>query len=211
MSNNPIISLTNGMIADPARRRPLPIDFSLSQGEQIAIIGDNGSGKSLLVSLLTGGIRLQSGDLRYSFPSGRAAYEAISLVEFDDAYGPSDGSYYYQRRWNTTDREAVPTVAQYLSRTPCRDQAWQQELFGMLRIDQLLEKDIILLSSGELRRRIIEVVASDSTRRRGRMSRLCSKGSPDGHRSSSPLRRRNICPAPLRMSTASTASGSTPK
>ena len=152
MSNNPIISLTNGMIADPARRRPLPMDFSLSQGEQIAIIGDNGSGKSLLVSLLTGGIRLQNGDLRYSFPSGRAAYEAISLVEFDDAYGTSDGTYYYQRRWNTTDREAVPTVAQYLSRTPCRDQAWQQELFGMLRIDQLLEKDIILLSSGELRR-----------------------------------------------------------
>ena len=35
-------------------RMAKPVDFSLCDNEHIAIVGDNGSGKSMLVSIITG-------------------------------------------------------------------------------------------------------------------------------------------------------------
>ena len=39
-------------------------DFDLLPGEILAVIGDNGAGKSVMIKSLTGAIQLESGDIR---------------------------------------------------------------------------------------------------------------------------------------------------
>ena len=52
----PIIRLEKAIARDPARRLQTPVNFTLEQGEQIALIGRNGSGKSTLIEMITGTI-----------------------------------------------------------------------------------------------------------------------------------------------------------
>ena len=44
-----IIQIDNGVVRNPLFRMASPISFELNAGEHIAIVGDNGSGKSRLV------------------------------------------------------------------------------------------------------------------------------------------------------------------
>lgn len=147
-----IISLHAAVASDASRRLRRPIDFELNRGEHIALVGDNGSGKTLVVETVTSGLYLQSGSIDFRFGNGRHAYEAVRTVRFDDAYGTADAGHYHQRRWNSTDREAVPTAGEILSQVRFADRRWRDELYEMLGIGPLLDKEIILLSSGELRK-----------------------------------------------------------
>lgn len=149
---NPVISLRGGVIRDESRRFREPVDFTLNADEHLAIVGPNGSGKTVLVETLSGLLYLERGELRYDFgkPGGKAC-DHIRHVTFRDAYGTADRGYYYQQRWNSSDREEAPLVSEALGHTAC-DPQWRDELFAMLDMDRLLGKRIVLLSSGELRR-----------------------------------------------------------
>lgn len=149
---NPVISLRGGVIRDESRRFREPVDFTLNADEHLAIVGPNGSGKTVLVETLSGLLYLERGELRYDFgkPGGKAC-DNIRHVTFRDAYGTADRGYYYQQRWNSSDREEAPLASEALGRTAC-DPRWRDELFAMLDMDRLLGKRIVLLSSGELRR-----------------------------------------------------------
>lgn len=150
--NEPIISLENANARNEALRFRRPVNFTLNPGEQIAVIGANGSGKSILTSILTGTLPLRDGKLTYRFPSGATtAYGNIAHIAFRDAYGTADGSYYYQQRWNASERDDVPKVREVLEKIP-GEHSLRQELFGILGIESMLEKELILLSSGELRK-----------------------------------------------------------
>ena len=54
MSLKPIIELCGVVSAHPNRRLAQSVDFTLYAGEHIAILGDNGIGKSVFVDLLVG-------------------------------------------------------------------------------------------------------------------------------------------------------------
>jgi molybdate transport system ATP-binding protein len=115
------------------------------QGKIIVVFGPNGSGKTQYAE-----------QLRRDMASDRVRYLA-----FSDAYGPAtDRAYYLQLRWNQHDiDEETPTVGQLLSRayeqsggdTPPRRQL-RDHLYQLLGILPLLDKYVILLSSGELRK-----------------------------------------------------------
>jgi molybdate transport system ATP-binding protein len=89
------------------------------------------------------------------------ASDSVRYVAFRDSYGVgTDQAYYLQLRWNQHDIDAeTPTAAQLLEKaflqtgpdTPERRQ-WQQELYRLFGLDALLDKYIITLSSGELRK-----------------------------------------------------------
>ncbi|MDO4950408.1 MAG: ATP-binding cassette domain-containing protein [Bacteroidales bacterium] len=49
-----LIHITNGIIANPIFQMTSPVNFNLEEGEQLAIIGANASGKSRFVDILTG-------------------------------------------------------------------------------------------------------------------------------------------------------------
>lgn len=155
----PLIEIEQGVVRMPEWRMAQPVDFVLAEGENIAIVGDNGSGKSMFVDIITGCHPLLGDQPRYNFGTGAGHYvsDNIKLITFADSYGENnDSTYYLQQRWNQCeiDKE-TPTVAQALENA-CpqsgRDATWQDRLYKMFDIERLLDKYIILLSSGELRK-----------------------------------------------------------
>ena len=114
-------------------------------GKVTVIAGRNGSGKTLYIE-----------QLRRKLASDRVRY-----IAFTDSYGVNvDGQYYLQLRWNQHDIDhETPTVGELLQRayllagedTEERRQM-QQQLYSLFHMDDFLDKYIITLSSGELRK-----------------------------------------------------------
>ena len=146
------IHLAGGVVRNPLVRLARPVSLDFMDGEPIAIVGPNGAGKSLLVDMLTGKYPLYEGELSYDFsPSAsKAVYDNIKYIAFRDTYGSADANYYYQQRWNAHDQDDAPVVRDLLG--TIKDDALKQQLFDLFRIEPMLEKKIILLSSGELRK-----------------------------------------------------------
>lgn len=147
-----IIEITDGVARHPQYRMKEPVNLTLSAGEHLAIVGRNGAGKSMLVDLVTGRWPLLMNEVKYDFsPSTSAmAYENIKYIAFRDSYGDADGNYYYQQRWNTHDLDETPLVRDLLPEAA--DTELKETLYDLFGIERMLDKHIILLSSGELRK-----------------------------------------------------------
>lgn len=191
-----IIDIRGGVCRMPAWRMAAPVDFTLSAGEHIAIVGPNGGGKSMLVDIITGAhALLPMNPVRYDFRPSRARLvsDNIKHMTFRDSYGTSDGTYYYQQRWNQADIDSTPRVADALDEAfraaeaglvretvfdkfRVREETADEErerlsreaaaretlfrdmervrarLYEMFHLETLLDKHIIMLSSGEMRK-----------------------------------------------------------
>ena len=114
-------------------------------GKVTVIAGRNGSGKTLYIEQLR----------------RKLASDSVRYIAFTDSYGVNvDGQYYLQLRWNQHDIDhETPTVGELLQRayllagedTEERRQM-QQQLYSLFHMDEFLDKYIITLSSGELRK-----------------------------------------------------------
>lgn len=146
------IRLSGAVVRNPQVRLAAPVSVSFPADEHIAIVGPNGAGKTLLVDMLTGKYPLKEGSLDYDFsPSvSPMVYDNIKYIAFRDTYGSADANYYYQQRWNTHDQEDVPSVREMLGEV--KDEALRQDLFDLFHLEPMLDKPMILLSSGELRK-----------------------------------------------------------
>lgn len=170
-----VIEVTQGVTRHPQWRMAEPVNLDILQGEQIAIVGQNGAGKSRLVEILTGHYPLLGEGIRYDFsPSPlRLVSENMKYIAFRDSYGDQDATYYYQQRWNQHDiSEDMPTMGQLLEEAFSKaDQsvgygltehqlqaerelmkAKREQLISIFHLRQLWGKYIISLSSGELRK-----------------------------------------------------------
>ena len=110
-----------------------------------AIAGRNGSGKTLYID-----------QLRKQLASDKVRY-----IAFADSYGVNvDGQYYLQLRWNQHDIDhETPTVGELLQRAyllagedTAERRLMQQQLYTLFHMDEFMDKYIITLSSGELRK-----------------------------------------------------------
>ena len=110
-----------------------------------AIAGRNGSGKTQYVD-----------QLRKQFASDKVRY-----IAFTDSYGVNvDGQYYLQLRWNQHDIDhETPTVGELLQRAYLlagenteERRHLRDQLYALFHIEEFLDKYIITLSSGELRK-----------------------------------------------------------
>ena len=152
------IEIINGRTKNPEWSLAESVNFSLDEGEHIAIIGRNGSGKSMLVDMITGRHPLYPDMIKYAFEE---PYNNIKHITFRDTYGgDNDRTYFLQQRWNQMEiDEETPTVGSKLEEafllagedTPKRRE-FQKHIYELFHLDNLLDKYIILLSSGELRK-----------------------------------------------------------
>ena len=147
-----VISVSNGVTRHPLYRMGKPVDFCLNAGEQLAVVGPNGGGKSILIDIITGKYPLLMNEVEYDFSpsSSNLVSDNLRYITFRDSYGDADGSYYYQQRWNSQDMENIPVVGDLLPQ--CKDEHLKESLYTLFRIEEMLQKPIILLSSGELRK-----------------------------------------------------------
>lgn len=147
-----IIAIENGVTRNPVYRMRDPLNLRIGKGEHVAIVGPNGAGKSLLVDTITGRYPLLMNEVMYDFsPSeSKMACDNIKYITFRDSYGDSDATYYYQQRWNTHDIDDTPVVRDLLP--SCRNEELRKALYGLFGVEEMLDKHIILLSSGELRK-----------------------------------------------------------
>lgn len=146
------ISIAEGVARNPLVCLAQPVTAGFAVGEHIAIVGPNGGGKSLLIDTLLGKYPLKSGTVNYDFSPAETntVYDNVKYIAFRDTYGAADANYYYQQRWNAHDQDDAPQVREMLGEV--KDDALKQELFELFRIEPMLDKKIILLSSGELRK-----------------------------------------------------------
>ena len=157
-----IIEIKGGVARKPEWRLKSPIDFTLLDGEHIAIVGYNASGKSMLVDMIIGRHPLLGQCSKYDFaPSAKELIsDNIKYITFRDSYGDKDGNYFLQQRWNSQEiDEDTPTVGSELDKAYAlsgedtkQHRLLKQQLYDMFDIRHLLDKYIILLSSGELRK-----------------------------------------------------------
>ena len=163
-----IIKIHNGVTRMPEWRMAEPVNFELDRGEHIAIVGPNAGGKTLLVDILTGAHPLLMQNVEYDFSVNNAqsavhslASDNIKYITFRDTYGgDNDRTYYLQQRWNQTEIDnSTPTCGKLLEdaflasgKDTEERRAFQQHLYDIFNLHYLLDKYIILLSSGELRK-----------------------------------------------------------
>ena len=152
------IEMINARARKPEWSMAEPVNFTLEEGEHIAIVGRNGAGKSMFVDILTGRHPAFPDMVKYSFDE---PYNNMKHIMFRDTYGgDNDKTYFLQQRWNQMEiDEETPTVGSKLEEayqlagedTPER-RALQQHIYKLFHLESLLDKYIILLSSGELRK-----------------------------------------------------------
>ena len=147
----------------PEWRMAEPVNFELDNGEHIAIVGPNAGGKTLLVDILTSAHPLLMQNVEYDFSpkTSKLASDNIKYITFRDTYGgDNDRTYYLQQRWNQTEiDDSTPTCGKLLEdaflasgKDTEERREFQKHLYDIFNLHYLLDKYIILLSSGELRK-----------------------------------------------------------
>lgn len=150
-----VVGIRNGVCSAPEHRMAAPVDFSLLEGEQLAIVGPTASGKTMLVDMLRSRWRLMGEQVHYDFgDDGRPYYKNIKLITFRDLYGDVAGTdYYYQMRWHSQDVEFSPFLRDICPKE-CEESV-RADIDRLLKDGDngtLLDKRVVMLSSGERRR-----------------------------------------------------------
>ena len=131
-----------------------PFDICLEDGQQIAIVGDNAAGKTAFVNVILGRSRLPGNPIKYDFSPSESnlVSDNIRYIEFQDAYGAAGANYYHQLRWNSIEiDEETPTAGELLANVG-GEEAIKEEVIRLFNLGPVLDKYIITLSSGELRK-----------------------------------------------------------
>jgi molybdate transport system ATP-binding protein len=130
-----------------------PVNWRINKGEQWAVIGANGAGKSLLIDLLAGKHALKVGQV--SCANEECISDVVKCVTFSNIYTLTDiRNSYYQQRWNVGDKQDAPLVRE-LFRIEVEKPDRVSFLIRAFGLEYLLDKPVNLLSSGELRKFLV--------------------------------------------------------
>jgi len=168
----PIITLQNIAIKFTNHQLFNNLNFALAQGQNWAITGKSGSGKSVLLQTIAGNIGVNAGNVAYHFidsiqkqqlpgntPPTFHRFIAFtgSKHHFKTLSNTSD--FYYQQRYNSSDSEDTLTVTQYLQSVKVNQHKppyWTfDKTIAALNLTALCDKQTIKLSNGETKRLMI--------------------------------------------------------
>ena len=90
--------------------------WTFARDQNWALLGPNGSGKTLLARAIAGELPVVEGEIRYNFrpPAGRLPEDCILLVSFEQQKAVS-GDAPAAARWFSSEQEAAVTVREFLS------------------------------------------------------------------------------------------------
>ncbi|MES2375260.1 MAG: ATP-binding cassette domain-containing protein [Bacteroidota bacterium] len=145
------------------------LTFTINKGENWALVGENGSGKSALLQTIAGNFNVTGGEVRYHFfeeylqqhpgnPEHLTHHKLVAMVEARHHFKnlSNTGDFYYQQRYNSMDSEDALTVAEYLHTikpAPQPNLYWHfDKIIATLKLDLLSHKQLIKLSNGETKR-----------------------------------------------------------
>lgn len=147
-----IVSLQNVVTRLPELRFAEPFSWTVKEGEQWAIVGPNGSGKTLIADMMQRKFALKEGEITFGYDD--KVSNLVKSIAFKDIYSLADcRNTYYQQRWHSTETDDVPTVADILKEYAGKEDLHQ--ILSFFAIEDLLPKRLIFLSSGELRKFLI--------------------------------------------------------
>lgn len=160
--NRKLISIDNSNTSNKEFAMSAPFSLQIIEGEQYAIVGDNAAGKTRLTNILRGRYSMPIPQPHYDFGNNAKPYIAdnIRYIAFRDTYGSIDHQYFMDQRFNSQEIDPeTPTVGNLLDQafadsgpqTDSRNQ-FREKLYKLFGIEPLLDKYIVLLSSGELRK-----------------------------------------------------------
>ena len=142
------------------------------RSESWAVVGGNGSGKSLFLDALRGRLPLTAGSMTYCFraPKGGVHEDAIGHVSFEDRRDNVHDTV-VQSRWNSLEEAGAVRVREFLSYEnilqinpyevrPRNAELRERTLFEKklkqvirwLRLEPLMEQMLISVSNGEMQR-----------------------------------------------------------
>jgi molybdate transport system ATP-binding protein len=166
----PFLSLQNAAFRLGDRLVFENTNWRFRRGQHWAMVGANGSGKSLLADALRGRLPLVRGQLRYHFrpPAGLTPEDAIGHVSFDDRKADLHETV-VQSRWNSIEEEHSLLVRDFLSydrvmeinpfevtqrheQARVRFEHRQRRAVGWLGVEPFLDRRLLSLSNGERQR-----------------------------------------------------------
>jgi molybdate transport system ATP-binding protein len=148
------------------------LSFNIKKGENWALIGKSGSGKSALLQTIAGRFNVTGGEVNYTFfeeflahhPDHDATlthHRLIALVESKHHFRNLSNTteFYYQQRYNSSDSEDAQTVEEYLNDikpVEGSNSYWTfDKVLETLKLRSLRSKQLIKLSNGETKRLLI--------------------------------------------------------
>jgi molybdate transport system ATP-binding protein len=118
------------------------LTFSLKKGASLGIIGDNGTGKTVLAKAFAGIIPV-NGEINTDFSKLKSVF-----VSFQSNLKLKNGNAaYHQQRWNNLEPELVPLVREEIQYENYRDRL--DPLLQKFNFRKLLDSNVISLSNGE--------------------------------------------------------------
>jgi len=156
--------------------------FTMARGEQWAIVGANGSGKSLLVDAIRGRRRPLRGRVQYHFLAGHSGAEdaafgvfprgTLAVVSTTDLQQlATSHNPYVQARWHGSEGDGGLTVSELLDRqrvlarhpfevldgeeTAAEFAARRTAALERFKLDALAQRRVMQLSNGELRKLLL--------------------------------------------------------
>lgn len=150
------------------------LSFEVEQGQQWAVLGKSGAGKSALLHTLKGVFNVLEGSLEYPLlvQKKQALNIQDPLFTYDKMIAfvrqqahfrnrENMANLFYQQRYHAHFSEEAATVKEYLSQDDHSSTFSLPEMFSLewiiekLQLDTLLDKTLIQLSNGETRRLMI--------------------------------------------------------
>lgn len=127
--------------------------WELQDGQNWAVLGPNGGGKSVLMKAISGQLPIVGGEIVYHFPAAVPQRE-ISYVAFERQKTLLANTIpFYQARWNRGCGEDGPCVATLLEETNRQVPAeLRRRVYSLFDLEPLLERGVLTLSNGERRK-----------------------------------------------------------
>lgn len=151
MQQSFILQLSNVSVKLGARQVLSNINFTVHNGEQWALTGDSGSGKTVLAQTIAGR-HFHSGHIEAAFGTPETYHHAIVLVEQQHKFKARNNTsdLYYQQRYNSFDAEDTITAAEALGEDTALPHV--AAIINTLQLEHVLNEPLIQLSNGENKR-----------------------------------------------------------